>query len=163
MATLNKIRSKGVLLAVIVGTALLAFIIGDFLNSGSTLFHQSKQNVAEIAGEKALNNTFFTNHYSVDDHSEAGKAFVANYTKEFGQKPEALAVLGYDAVYVLADAIKRANSTDADKIIAALSDTKNFKAVSGITTINASHDADKSAVIIEMKDGKQILNTSIKP
>lgn len=52
MATLNKIRSKGVLLAVIVGTALLAFIIGDFLNSGSTLFHQSKQNVAEIAGEK---------------------------------------------------------------------------------------------------------------
>jgi ABC-type branched-chain amino acid transport systems, periplasmic component len=119
--------------------------------------------LAEIAGEKALNNTFFTNHYSVDDPSEAGKAFVANYTKEFGQKPEALAVLGYDAVYVLADAIKRANSTDADKIIAALSDTKNFKAVSGITTINASHDADKSAVIIEMKDGKQILNTSIKP
>ena len=119
--------------------------------------------LAEIAGEKALNNTFFTNHYSVDDPSEAGKAFVANYTKEFGQKPEALAVLGYDAVYVLVDAIKRANSTDADKIIAALSDTKNFKAVSGITTINASHDADKSAVIIEMKDGKQILNTSIKP
>ena len=119
--------------------------------------------LAEIAGEKALNNTFFTNHYSVDDPTEAGKAFVANYTKEFGQKPEALAVLGYDAVYVLADAIKRANSTDADKIIAALSDTKNFKAVSGITTINASHDADKSAVIIEMKDGKQILNTSIKP
>ena len=95
--------------------------------------------LAEIAGEKALNNTFFTNHYSVDDPSEAGKAFVANYTKEFGQKPEALAVLGYDAVYVLVDAIKRANSTDADKIIAALSDTKNFKAVSGITTINASH------------------------
>jgi len=119
--------------------------------------------LAEIAGEKALNNTFFTNHYSVDDPSEAGKAFVANYTKEFGQKPEALAVLGYDAVYVLADAIKRANSTDADKIIEALSATKNFKAVSGETTINATHDADKSAVIIEMKDGKQILNTSIKP
>ena len=51
------------------------------------------------------------------------------YTKEFGQKPESLAVLGYDAVYVLVDATKRANSTDADKIIAALSDTKNFKAV----------------------------------
>ena len=46
MATLDKIRSKGVLLAVIVGTALLAFIIGDFLNSGSTLFHQARHNVA---------------------------------------------------------------------------------------------------------------------
>ena len=119
--------------------------------------------LADIAGVKALNNTFFTNHYSVDDPSEAGQAFVSNYTKEFGQKPEALAVLGYDAVYVLADAITRAGSTDADKIIAALSATKDFKAVSGVTTINKYHDADKNAVIIEMKDGKQVLKTSIKP
>lgn len=52
MATLQSIRNKGVLLAVVIGVALLAFIIGDFLNSGSTLFHQSKQNVAEINGEK---------------------------------------------------------------------------------------------------------------
>lgn len=52
MATLQSIRSKGVLLAIVIGVALLAFIIGDFLNSGSTLFHQAKQNVAEINGEK---------------------------------------------------------------------------------------------------------------
>ena len=52
MATLQSIRNKGVLLAVIIGLALLAFIIGDFLNSGSTLFKQSKRNVAEVAGEK---------------------------------------------------------------------------------------------------------------
>ena len=52
MATLQNIRSKGVLLAIVVGVALLAFIIGDFLNSGSTLFNQAKQNVADINGEK---------------------------------------------------------------------------------------------------------------
>ncbi len=52
MATLQNIRNKGVLIAIVVGVALLAFIIGDFLNSGSTLFHQSKQTVAEVAGEK---------------------------------------------------------------------------------------------------------------
>lgn len=51
MATLEKIRSKGVLLLVIVGVALLAFIIGDFLNSGATYFNQSRENVAEIAGQ----------------------------------------------------------------------------------------------------------------
>ena len=119
--------------------------------------------LAEIAGAPALNNTYFTNHYSVDDPSEAGKAFIANYTKEFGQKPEALAVLGYDAVYVLADAITRANSVDPVKIAEALANTKNFKAVSGDTTINATHDAEKSAVVIEMKDGKQVLKTTIKP
>ncbi len=43
MATLNKIRSKAGLLVVIIGVALLAFIVGDFLNSGHTLRHESKQ------------------------------------------------------------------------------------------------------------------------
>lgn len=38
MATLEKIRSKSVLLLIIVGAALLAFIIGDFFTSGRTLF-----------------------------------------------------------------------------------------------------------------------------
>jgi peptidyl-prolyl cis-trans isomerase D len=51
MATLEKIRSKGVLLIVVVGLALLAFIVGDFLNSGSSYFNQSREVVAEIAGE----------------------------------------------------------------------------------------------------------------
>ncbi|NLH46908.1 MAG: ABC transporter substrate-binding protein [Acholeplasmataceae bacterium] len=119
--------------------------------------------LGEIASASALNNTYFTNHYSVEDTSPKAKAFVEAYTKEYGQKPEALAVLGYDAVYVLADAIKRANSTDAAKIIEALATTKDFPAISGVTTINKTHDADKNAVVIEMKDGKQVFKTSIKP
>lgn len=52
MATLQKIRNKGVLLAIIIGGALFLFIIGDFLNSGSTFFHQSKNTVGEVNGEK---------------------------------------------------------------------------------------------------------------
>lgn len=51
MATLEKIRSKGVLLVVVVGLALLAFIVGDFLNSGSSYFNKSRETVAEIVGE----------------------------------------------------------------------------------------------------------------
>ena len=38
MATLEKIRSKSTLLLIVVGAALLAFIIGDFFTSGRTLF-----------------------------------------------------------------------------------------------------------------------------
>lgn len=52
MATLQKIRSHGVALLVIVGLAMLAFIIGDFLNSGSAFFHRNRENVGEIAGKK---------------------------------------------------------------------------------------------------------------
>ena len=51
MATLEKIRNKAGLLVLVVGLALFAFIIGDFLNSGSTYFRQSQERVAEINGE----------------------------------------------------------------------------------------------------------------
>ena len=50
MATLQKIRNHGVILIVIVGLAMLAFILGDFLNSGSSFFNRSRENVATIAG-----------------------------------------------------------------------------------------------------------------
>ncbi|MDR1591956.1 MAG: SurA N-terminal domain-containing protein [Prevotellaceae bacterium] len=52
MATLGKIRERGVLLLVIVGLALLAFIIGDFISSGTTFFQQAKANVGSVNGEK---------------------------------------------------------------------------------------------------------------
>lgn len=52
MATLQKIRSHGALVLIIVGAAMLAFIIGDFLNSGATYFSRSRETVAEIAGNK---------------------------------------------------------------------------------------------------------------
>jgi len=48
MATLQKIRNKAGLLALIIGFALFAFIIGDFLNSGSSLFRQSQEKIAKI-------------------------------------------------------------------------------------------------------------------
>ena len=51
MATLEKIRSKSVLLLVVIGVALFAFIIGDFLNSGSTFFGNSRT-IATVDGEK---------------------------------------------------------------------------------------------------------------
>ena len=52
MATLQKIRNHGVVLLVIVGLAMLAFIMGDFINSGSSFFNRGRENVGEIAGHK---------------------------------------------------------------------------------------------------------------
>ena len=51
MATLEKIRSKAALLVVVVGIALLAFIVGGFLKSGSTFFHQNQENIVVVNGE----------------------------------------------------------------------------------------------------------------
>ena len=52
MASLQKIRNHGALLIAIVGLAMLAFILGDFLNSGSSFFNRSRENVGEIEGQK---------------------------------------------------------------------------------------------------------------
>jgi branched-chain amino acid transport system substrate-binding protein len=119
--------------------------------------------LVEVGTAAALNNTYFTNHYSVDDTSTASQAFVEAYKKEYGQAPDALAVLGYDAANVLIDAIQRANSTEPSKIREALAATKDYPAVTGPTTLNDTHDAVKNVVIIEMKDGKQMFKETVKP
>ncbi len=119
--------------------------------------------LVEVATAPALNNTYFTNHYSVEDTSPVSQAFVEAYKKEYGQAPDAMAVLGYDAANVLIDAISRANSEEPAKIREALAATKDYPAITGSTTFNATHDAVKSAVIIEMKDGKQTYRATVKP
>ena len=83
------------------------------------------------------------------------KQFVENYRKRWnGKNPDALAACAYDSAIVLVDAIKRAGTTDGLKVRDALAATKDFKAVTGNITINAQRDATKSAVILQVKDGK---------
>lgn len=119
--------------------------------------------LAEIAGSEALNNTYFTNHYSVDSSDEASKAFVQNYNKEYGQNPDACAVLGYDGANLMIETITKAGVYDAAKITEILAATKDFNAVTGKTSLNETHDAVKSAVILEYKDGKQIYRATVNP
>ncbi len=119
--------------------------------------------LVEIAGAAPLNNTFFTNHYSAEADNAESKAFVANYEKEYKQKPDACAVLGYDAAKIVFDAITRAGANDPAKISKALAETKNFAAVTGSVSLNENHDAVKSAVIIEFKDGKQAFKATVTP
>lgn len=119
--------------------------------------------LAEIAGSEALNNTYFTNHYSVDSSDETSKAFVENYNKEYGQNPDACAVLGYDGANLMIETIAKAGVYDAAKITEILAATKDFNAVTGKTSLNETHDAVKSAVILEYKDGKQTYRATVNP
>lgn len=119
--------------------------------------------LAEIAGSEALNNTYFTNHYSVDSSDETSKAFVENYNKEYGQNPDACAVLGYDGANLMIETIAKAGVYEAAKITEILAATKDFNAVTGKTSLNETHDAVKSAVILEYKDGKQTYRATVNP
>ncbi len=118
--------------------------------------------LVDLGGPQALNNTYFTNFYSVEDKNPTSNAFVEAYKKEYGQIPDSMAAMGYDAAKLLVDAIKRANSTDANKIREALAATQNFLSVSGDMKLNATHDAVRGVVIIELKDGKQVYRETVK-
>lgn len=119
--------------------------------------------LVEIAGAAALNNTYFTNHYSPDSTSKASKNFVESYEKTYKQKPDAPAVLGYDGAILMVDSIKRAGVYEPAKVSAALAATKDFEAVTGKTSLNATHDAVKSAVIVGFEDGKQVYRATVNP
>jgi branched-chain amino acid transport system substrate-binding protein len=64
-----------------------------------------------------------------------------------------MAALGYDSAMILADAMKRAGTTDGDKVRDALAATKNYAAVTGNITIDANRNASKPAVILQIKNG----------
>jgi len=115
-------------------------------------------------GKQAVEGNYFSTHYSPDAGGEKAKAFVEAYKKRYnGKSPDAMAALGYDSAEILADAIKRAGSTEGDKIRDALAATKDFDAVTGKISINKQRDADKAAVIVQVKDGKFEYKETVKP
>ena len=63
----------------------------------------------------------------------------------------------------MVDSIKRAGVYEPAKVSAALAATKDFKAVTGKTSLNATHDAVKSAVIVGFEDGKQVYRATVNP
>ena len=105
-----------------------------------------------------------SNHYSVDDPSPAIQKFVADYKAHYsGAVPDALAALGYDAMNVLADAIRRAGTTDGPKLRDAIAQTANFSGVTGIISINAQRNAIKPIVVLRLENGKYVYQETLQP
>lgn len=88
--------------------------------------------VSTVPGPDLADKVYFSTHtYRADDRPEVAK-FIEDYKAEYGKEPEnAFAPLGYDAMMLVADAIKRAGSADPDKIREALANTRGFKGVTG--------------------------------
>ena len=104
-------------------------------------------------GGPALEGDYFSTHFSPDDVSPAAQAFVKHFREKYHAAPDSMAALGYDSALILADAIKRAGTTDGVKVRDAIAATKDFHGVSGIITIDANRDASKSAVVVTIKNG----------
>lgn len=92
------------------------------------------------------------------------KQFTAQWREAFpGKDPAALTGCGYDAYLLIYNAIKTSKSTDPEKITAAIAATKDMPGVTGTTTINKTHDAEKSVGIIRIENGKQVFHAIVNP
>lgn len=116
----------------------------------------------ELAGAEALNNVYFSNHYSALDQDPKVAQFIKDFKAKYNKEPDAFSALGYDLLKFVADAIGRAENLDGESVKNALAATKDFEGVTGSFSIDENHNAVKDIVVIELKDGVQHSSTRVE-
>lgn len=114
------------------------------------------------AGAANLNNVFFSTHFTTLDENPAVAKFVTDYKALSGEEPMALSALGYDAMYLVAQAIKEAGSVDVKAVKDKIAGI-NFTGITGSITFDANHNPVKSAVVIELVNGVYAKATRVNP
>ena len=105
------------------------------------------------AGDE-LDGAYFTNHYAPDVPWPNAQAFLKAYKARFKRDPTSLAAMGYDSAKLLFDAIGRTKTDTPEGIRDAIADTKGFAGATGTITIDPNRNADKSIVIVQIKNKK---------
>jgi len=118
--------------------------------------------LGEIAGA-AIEGAYYSNHYAPEEQRPEVQRFVTAYQAKYGATPDGLAALGYDATRVLADAMTRAPGATGKELAAAIASTRDFAGVTGKITMDAQRNAQKPAVVVQMKAGKPTYVATIHP
>ncbi|HUB25378.1 MAG TPA: ABC transporter substrate-binding protein [Tepidisphaeraceae bacterium] len=111
----------------------------------------------------ALDGCYFSDHYSQQDDRPEVKKFLSDFKAAYGQDPDSMAALGYDAANLLFDAIGRAKSLSGADLAAAINSTQNFPGVTGSITIDAHRNARKGAVIQVIHGGHYSFFARVEP
>jgi len=85
------------------------------------------------------------------------KQFVAAYRAKYRRDPDWMAASVYDAVYLMADAARRAKSTEASALRDALAKTKGLEGASGVTTFDEHNKSQRQVYITEIQRGKRVV------
>ena len=119
----------------------------------------------KLTGDKSqYNKTYYTTHYSADDNTNTKvQDFIKSYKEKNNAEPNTFAALGYDTIYMLKQAIEKAgkNATREDVRNAVAGMT--FEGVTGKFTMYKSGSPTKSVIVLEMKAGKPVYNTTVQP
>jgi len=141
------------------------------------------EKLLEIGGE-SLNGSYYTNHWALDMPNPKLQAFLKTFReKNGGSDPDAIAGLAYDAANVLFACLKQIATDDPGmfkafgstkagtperkaaeaKLRELIAATKGYEGVTGTITLDENRNASKPLVVLEIKGGKKVFNTSINP
>jgi branched-chain amino acid transport system substrate-binding protein len=127
---------------------------------GSNGFNDPK--ILDLAG-KAMEGAVWASGFFPDNPDPKVRKFVARVQEKYKKKPNQFHAQAYDAMYIIAEAIKKAGVTESTpanrtKIRDALSSITNFPGVSGVHSFKPGKgDAEKSVFILTLRDGKYAL------
>jgi branched-chain amino acid transport system substrate-binding protein len=115
-------------------------------------------------GKEAIEGCYYSNHYSEEEKRPEVAAFVKKFKEKNKDYPaDGLAALGYDAARLLFDAMNRAASLSGKDLAKAIADTKDFKGVTGVISIDEHRNAKKSAVMLKIEKGAPHYVASVEP
>jgi len=134
-------------------------------------------------GGDALNGAYYSNHFAVDNPDPRLQAFLQKFKAKFGKEPDAIAGLAYDAANVVMGCMQKMAADDARdfaglssakagsperkaacaKLRDLIAATKDYAGVTGTITLDEHRNASKPAVVLEIKGGKKVYNTTINP
>lgn len=99
-------------------------------------------NTKSVVADKA----YFCSQYSAVSDDEELQTFLKEYKERYNVDANMFAVLGYDSMHIMAEAIDKAGSTDPDAIIEALRET-NYDGLTGTTTFDDQRNPVREAII----------------
>jgi branched-chain amino acid transport system substrate-binding protein len=118
--------------------------------------------VIQIGGP-SIEGSYFSDHYFVGDTRPVVQTFVSEYRKRHGKNPEATAALGYDALKIFAEAVRRANGLDRKAIRDQIAATKGYQGVSGLITMGADRNPIKPVAMIKIENGQMNFAGWVEP
>jgi branched-chain amino acid transport system substrate-binding protein len=114
-------------------------------------------------GGKDIIGSYYSNHFAHDNPTPVAQRFIAAYEARYHEPPGALTSLGYDAVMVIVDAMRRAPELSPKAIRDALATTSGFAASTGKLTLDAQRNPVKPAVVVRVTETGEKFEAEIAP
>lgn len=117
--------------------------------------------LSTISSADIVEGAYFSSHYSADDPDEKVQKFIENYKAIYNEEPNSFSALAYDTAYILAEAIKNADTMEPDAIVEALANTE-FEGITGKIMFDEQGDPIKPVSIIKIVGGEYTLDNKVE-